>query len=69
MSTDDEAPAPVPVDDRPGAEPRGALAELREFLAENKAWWIVPVVIMAIVAVGIVVVATTDVAPYIYTFF
>ena len=45
------------------------LRELWAFAREHKAWWIVPVVIMAIAAVGLVVVAATDVAPYIYTFF
>lgn len=68
MRTGQETPPPTDGhDDDPG--PRGALAELRAFLAENKAWWIVPIAILVIVAVGIVVVATTNVGPYIYTFF
>ena len=47
----------------------GIAAEFYEFLRENKKWWLLPILIL-IGAFGILVaLASTGVAPFIYTMF
>jgi hypothetical protein len=43
--------------------------DLLRFALENKRWWIVPMVIVSLLLAGLVVVASTPVAPFIYTIF
>lgn len=44
-------------------------AEIWQFIIENKAWWMVPIVV-TLAAVGVLVVlAGTGFAPFIYTLF
>lgn len=50
-------------------KPPSIVAEFLGFLAENKKWWLLPILIM-IGAFGILVaLASTGVAPFIYTMF
>ena len=47
---------------------RHLLAELGRYAARNKAWWLVPLVLVLLV-MGALIVAGTNVAPFIYTLF
>ena len=50
-------------------EERGILAEFVGFMAENKLWWMTPIlVVLALVGV-LLVLGATGVAPFIYTLF
>lgn len=44
------------------------LGEFFEFAWQNKAWWIIPVVLL-LLALGFFIATTTTVAPFIYTLF
>lgn len=44
------------------------LKEFGEFAWQNKAWWIIPVVIVLLLLSALIV-ATSSVAPFIYTLF
>ena len=43
--------------------------EFFEFLRANKMWWMAPIVIVALLLAGIVVLGSTGAAPFIYTLF
>jgi hypothetical protein len=59
-----------PAFDRMAAEDRrGLFAEFFAFLAHNKKWWLLPVVLMILVLGTLVLVGGTAVAPFIYTLF
>jgi len=45
----------------------GLLAELVQFLRENKKWWLVPVVVSLLVIGVLVFLGGTAAAPFIYT--
>jgi hypothetical protein len=47
----------------------GATRELVDFLRHNKKWWLAPIVIMLLVVGGLVILAGTSAAPFIYTLF
>jgi Na+-transporting NADH:ubiquinone oxidoreductase subunit NqrC len=42
--------------------------ETGQFAKQNKAWWIVPLVLVLLLLAGVVVAVATG-APFIYTFF
>jgi hypothetical protein len=47
----------------------GFFTELWQFMAENKKWWLLPIVVM-LVALGVLTyLSSTAVAPFIYTLF
>lgn len=43
--------------------------EFFEFLKTNKMWWMAPIVIVALVLAGVVLLGSTGAAPFIYTLF
>ncbi len=47
----------------------GLLAELFEFLGENKKWWLAPIVISILGLGALVLLGGTAAAPFIYTLF
>jgi hypothetical protein len=47
----------------------GIAAEFLQFLAENKKWWLLPIVLLLLVVGLLAVFATTGAAPFIYTLF
>lgn len=47
---------------------RGLLREMFQFARENKAWWIIPVVIVLLLA-GLIIVGVTAVSPFVYSLF
>ena len=51
-------------------QPRaGLLRELWGFLAENKKWWLLPILIVLLLFGMLVVLSGTGLAPFIYTLF
>ena len=44
------------------------LREFGEFAWQNKAWWIIPIILMLLL-LAVFIVAGTGIAPYIYTLF
>jgi hypothetical protein len=49
-------------------EPVGLVREFFCFLSENKKWWLLPIVLVLVLASLLAVVATA-IAPYIYTLY
>jgi hypothetical protein len=49
-------------------KPVGILREFLQFLADNKKWWLLPMVAVLAICSGLAVVATA-MAPYIYTLY
>jgi hypothetical protein len=47
----------------------GFLKELWGFLAQNKKWWLLPILILLLVFGLLVVLSGTGLAPFIYTLF
>jgi hypothetical protein len=47
----------------------GLLRELSEFLAQNKKWWLWPIVVVLALFGALAGLAGTSVAPFIYTLF
>jgi drug/metabolite transporter superfamily protein YnfA len=47
----------------------GLLRETWEFLRENKKWWLLPIVLALILFGGLILLAGTGLAPFIYTLF
>lgn len=43
--------------------------EFFEFLKTNKMWWMAPIVVVALVLAGVVLLGSTGAAPFIYTLF
>jgi hypothetical protein len=43
--------------------------DLVRFALENKKWWLIPVIVFSVLVLGLVVVASTPLAPFVYTFF
>jgi hypothetical protein len=51
-------------------QPRGGLLrELWGFLAQNKKWWLLPILIMLLILGALVILSGTGLAPFIYTLF
>jgi hypothetical protein len=47
----------------------GLVAEMWQFLGENKKWWLAPIVISVLALGGLVLLGGTAAAPFIYTLF
>jgi hypothetical protein len=45
------------------------LSELWYFLRDNKKWWLLPILVFALLSGGIMLLSTTAIAPFIYTMF
>jgi hypothetical protein len=51
------------------SQPPSLLAELFEFLKHNKKWWLLPILVMIALFGILMALASTGVAPFIYTLF
>ena len=47
----------------------GLLAELWEFMATNKKWWLTPIVVVLLLVGALILMSGTAAAPFIYTLF
>ena len=52
-----------------GTKRPGLLAELWEFLANNKKWWLLPIVVMLLLIGALILLSATVTAPFIYPLF
>lgn len=52
-----------------GSARTGFLAELGQFMRENKKWWLTPIIIAVLVLGAIVILGGSAAAPFIYTLF
>ena len=50
-------------------KPAGIVGEFLQFLAENKKWWLLPIVLLFLLFGLLAAFATTGAAPFIYTLF
>ena len=50
-------------------EDRGLIAEFWAFMAENKMWWLTPILVVFGLLGVLLVLGATGVAPFIYTLF
>ena len=51
-----------------GQEERGLVAEFVAFMAENKVWWMAPILIVFLLLGVLLVLGATGVAPFLYSF-
>jgi hypothetical protein len=47
----------------------GLVAELVDFLANNKKWWLTPIVLVLVLVGALIMLSGTAAAPFIYTLF
>jgi len=47
----------------------GLVREFWEFLRTNKLWWMTPIIVVALLLAGVVILGSTPAAPFIYTLF
>jgi hypothetical protein len=47
----------------------GMLGDLWGFLRQNKKWWLLPIIVSLVAVAGLIALAGTAVAPFIYTLF
>lgn len=52
-----------------GEQRPGLLAELVDFLRNNKKWWLTPIVLVLLVMGALIFLSGTAAAPFIYTLF
>ena len=52
-----------------GGKERGILAEFVAFMAENKMWWLTPILVVFGLLGVLLVLGATGAAPFIYTLF
>ena len=64
--TDDQ---PEDFAEQANAPQPGFLAELWEFMAANRKWWLAPIVAMLLLIGGLILMSGTAVAPFVYTLF
>lgn len=48
-------------------EDRRPLVELYRFLAENKRWWMLPIVLVALALAALALLSGSGAAPFVYT--
>jgi hypothetical protein len=48
---------------------RGLVSEFVDFLAENKLWWMSPILVVLLLVGVLLVLGTTGLVPFIYTLF
>lgn len=71
------AKAPLPTQDperqdfeQAAREKHGSfLGEMWGFLAHNKKWWMLPIIVVLVIVAGLVVFGSSPLAPLIYTLF
>jgi hypothetical protein len=51
------------------AKRMGIVGEFLLFLKENKAWWMVPIIVSLLLLALLIVLGSTSAAPFIYTLF
>lgn len=51
-----------------GKEERGLVAEFVAFMAENKMWWLAPILIVFLLLGILLILGATGVAPFLYSF-
>lgn len=51
-----------------GGEERGLVAEFVAFMAENKMWWLTPILIVFLLLGVLLILGATGVAPFLYSF-
>ncbi len=49
-------------------KPVGIVREFVQFLAENKKWWLLPILVVLVLC-GLLTIVATSIAPYIYSVF
>lgn len=54
--------------DAAGQEERGLIAEFVAFMAENKMWWLTPILVVFLLLAVLLVLGATGVAPFLYSF-
>ena len=47
----------------------GFVADLVQFLAQNRKWWLVPIVVVLVLVGGLLILGGTTAAPFIYSLF
>jgi hypothetical protein len=61
---------PVPSEfERAAEEERGLLGEFWAFLAHNKKWWLLPILLVLLLLGALIFLSGTAAAPFIYTLF
>ena len=55
--------------ERSGAENPSLIAEFWDFLAHNKKWWLLPILIVMLLLGALIFLSGTAAAPFIYTLF
>lgn len=49
-------------------ERQGLLAEFKDFIIHNKAWWMTPIILVLLIMIAVILFAeSTPVLPFIYT--
>ncbi|MFO1030810.1 MAG: DUF5989 family protein [Planctomycetota bacterium] len=51
-----------------GKEERGLVAEFVAFMAENRMWWLAPILIVFLLLGILLILGATGIAPFLYTF-
>ena len=70
MSRESNAPPPDDELRRLSEQPSGGvLRELWDFLRENQAWWLTPIVVVLLLISVLVILGASGAAPLIYTLF
>ena len=70
MHTDRNKPPPEDDFRRLADKPStGILRELADFLRENRAWWLTPIIAVLLLISALVILGATGAAPLIYTLF
>ncbi len=47
----------------------GFVADLMQFLVQNRKWWLVPIVVVFAIIGGLLILGGTSAAPFIYSLF
>lgn len=57
------------VSDQPEFRRRGLVREFWDYLLENKAWWMVPILAMVLLLAVLLIFGSTAIAPFVYPLF
>lgn len=68
MIEPDKKPQKSFADEAQEASP-GFMAELWDFIANNKKWWLTPIIIVLLLLAALIILSGTGAAPFIYTLF
>mgnify|MGYP005817027841 CR=1 FL=1 len=69
MASDPRTDGPDNLDRLASQPPPGLLVEMLDFLAHNKKWWLLPILILMGLFGLLIFLSGTSVAPFIYTLF